>query len=79
MLKIRLTRLGSKKNPFYRIVVSEAKNARDGRYLEDIGIYDPTKEPCVLKVNSEQAKKWLGNGAQPTEVVTRLFKTAGVL
>ena len=72
-VKIRLKRLGQKKSPFYRIVV-----ARDGRNIAEIGTYDPNQEPCVVKVDEEAAKKWLQNGAQPTDVVARLFKQAGI-
>ncbi|MCR4840351.1 MAG: 30S ribosomal protein S16 [Lachnospiraceae bacterium] len=78
MIKIRLKRLGQKKAPFYRIVVSDARSPRDGRFIEEIGTYDPTTEPAAVKVDAEAAKKWLANGAQPTETVTRLFKQAGI-
>lgn len=78
MIKIRLKRLGQKKAPFYRIVVSDARSPRDGRFIEEIGTYDPTKEPAAVKVDADAAKKWLANGAQPTETVTRLFKQAGI-
>ncbi len=77
-VKIRLKRMGQKKAPFYRIVVSDSRTPRDGRFIEEIGIYDPTKEPCVVKVDEEAAKKWLANGAQPTETVSRLFKNANI-
>ncbi|MCL2753342.1 MAG: 30S ribosomal protein S16 [Defluviitaleaceae bacterium] len=79
MVKIRLKRMGAKKKPFYRIVVADARTARDGKTIEDIGIYDPTKDPIVFNVDTEAAKKWMGNGAQPTDTVRRLFKNNGVL
>lgn len=78
-VKIRLKRLGAKKAPFYRIVVADARTARNGKSIEEIGYYDPTKEPAVLKVDNESAKKWIGNGAQPTDTVRALFKKAGVI
>ncbi len=77
-VKIRLKRMGKKKAPFYRIVVADANSPRDGRFIEEIGYYDPTKDPSVFKVDEEKAKKWLGNGAQPTDVVAKIFKLAGV-
>jgi len=79
MIKIRLKRLGQKKAPFYRIVVSDARSPRDGRFIEEIGTYDPTVEPAAVKVDEEAAKKWLSTGAQPTDTVTRLFKQAGIV
>ena len=77
-VKIRLKRMGKKKAPFYRIVVADANSPRDGRFIEEIGYYDPTKDPSVFKVDEEKAKKWLDNGAQPTDVVAKIFKLAGV-
>ena len=77
-VKIRLRRMGQKKAPFYRIVVSDSRSPRDGRFIEEIGTYDPTKDPRVFKVDEEAAKKWLNNGAQPTEVVGKIFKAAGI-
>ena len=77
-VKIRLKRMGQKKAPFYRIVVADSRSPRDGKFIEEIGTYDPTKDPSVYKINEEAAKKWLGNGAQPTEVVGKLFKLAGI-
>ena len=77
-VKIRLRRMGAKKAPFYRIVVAGSRYPRDGRFIEEIGLYDPTKEPAFIKVNEELAKKWLANGAQPTETVSKLLKIAGV-
>ena len=78
MVKIRLRRLGQKKAPFYRIVVADANSPRDGRFIEEIGTYDPTKDPSEYHVNEELAKKWLANGAQPTDRVAKLLKTAGI-
>ncbi len=77
-VKIRLTRLGKKKAPFYRIVVADSRNKRDGRCIEEIGTYDPNTDPSTYKVNEEAAKKWLANGAQPTETVAKIFKLAGI-
>jgi len=79
MVKIRLKRMGAKKNPFYRIVVADSRVARDGKSIEEIGYYDPTKEPAVIKVDLEAAKKWIGNGAQPTDTVRALLKKAGAV
>ncbi len=70
--------MGQKKAPFYRIVVADARSPRDGRFIEEIGYYDPTKDPSVYSVNEEAAKKWLANGAQPTAEVAKLLKIAGV-
>ncbi|HHX57045.1 MAG TPA: 30S ribosomal protein S16 [Clostridiales bacterium] len=78
-VKIRLKRLGAKKAPFYRIVVADSKSPRDGKFIEEIGFYDPTKEPSVINVDAEKAKKWLATGAQPTETVKRILKTGGVI
>lgn len=78
-VKIRLTRMGAKKAPFYRIVAMDSRKARDGQYIEQIGYYDPTKEPMVLSIDKDIAKKWLNNGAQPTDTVRRLFKDAGLI
>ena len=77
-VKIRLKRMGQKKAPFYRIVVADARAPRDGKFIEEIGIYDPNQNPSVFKVDEEAAKKWLNNGAQPTEVVGKIFKAAGI-
>ena len=79
MVKIRLKRMGAKKAPFYRVVVADARTPRDGKTLEEIGVYDPTKNPTVLRIDTEKAKKWLDEGAQATETVRSLFKKAGVL
>ena len=79
MVKIRLRRLGQKKAPFYRIVVADANSPRDGRFIEEIGTYDPTKDPSEYHVNEELAKKWLANGAQPTATVNIIFKATGIV
>ena len=77
-VKIRLRRMGQKKSPFYRIVVADSKCPRDGRFIEEIGTYNPNTDPSTFNVNEEAAKKWLANGAQPTEVVAKIFKLAGI-
>ena len=77
-VKIRLKRMGQKKAPFYRIVVADSRSPRDGRFIDEIGYYDPTKEPSVIKIDAEKANKWIANGAQPTETVDKLLKIAGV-
>ena len=77
-VKIRLRRMGQKKAPFYRIIVADSRAPRDGRSIDEIGTYDPTKNPTEYHVNEELAKKWLNNGAQPTETVARIFKNAGI-
>jgi small subunit ribosomal protein S16 len=77
-VKIRLRRMGQKKAPFYRIIVADSRSPRDGRFIEEIGTYDPTRNPSAINVNEELAKKWLNNGAQPTEVVGKIFKAAGI-
>ena len=77
-VKIRLRRMGQKKAPFYRIVVADARAPRDGRFIDEIGTYDPTQNPTEYHVDEEAAKKWLANGAQPTETVARIFKNAGI-
>jgi len=78
-VKIRLRRMGAKKAPFYRIVVADSRYPRDGRFIEEIGYYDPTKNPSVVKVDAEKAKKWISNGAQPTDTVKALLKSNNVL
>ena len=77
-VKIRLKRMGQKKAPFYRIVVADSRAPRDGRFIEEIGTYDPNVEPSAVTFNEEAAKKWLSNGAQPTDVVAKLLKQAGI-
>lgn len=78
-VKIRLRRMGAKKAPFYRIVVADSRYPRDGRFIEEVGTYDPTQNPSVFKIDEEKAKKWLANGAQPTDTVKALLKKEGVL
>lgn len=77
-VKMRLNRMGKKRHPIYRIVVADSRSPRDGRFIEEIGTYDPNQEPSVFDVNEEAAKKWLANGAQPTETVGKLLKIAGI-
>ena len=77
-VKIRLRRMGQKKAPFYRIVVADGRAPRDGKFIEEIGTYDPNTNPSTFSVNEEAAKKWLANGAQPTETVAKLLKIAGI-
>lgn len=79
MVKIRLRRMGAKKAPFYRIVVAESKNARDGKFIEEIGFYNPIVDPAELKIDGEKAKQWLANGAQASDTVKALLKKAGVI
>ena len=78
-VKMRLKRMGAKKAPFYRIVVADSRVSRNGKSIDEIGYYDPTKEPVELKVNAEAANKWLANGAQPSDTVKALLKKAGVI
>ena len=79
MVKIRLRRMGAKKNPYYRIVVADSRSPRDGRCIEEIGTYDPLSNPAAVTVDSEKAQQWICNGAQPTDTVKALLKKAGVL
>ena len=77
--KIRLRRMGAKKAPFYRVVVADSRSPRDGRFIEEIGYYNPVAQPeAEVKIDSEKVEKWLKNGAQPTDVVKRLFTKAGI-
>ncbi|NLL70162.1 MAG: 30S ribosomal protein S16 [Epulopiscium sp.] len=78
-VKMRLKRMGAKKAPFYRIIVADSRAPRDGKFIEELGYYDPTKDPVELKVNEDLAKKWIQNGAQPSDTVRALLKKAGVL
>ncbi len=78
-VKIRLRRMGAKKAPQYRMVVADSRYPRDGRFIEEVGFYDPTKEPPVIKVDADKAKQWIANGAQPTETVRALLKKAGAI
>ncbi|HOA85634.1 MAG: 30S ribosomal protein S16 [Clostridiales bacterium] len=78
-VKIRLRRIGAKKNPTYRVVVADNRSPRDGRFIEDIGYYNPLVDPADIKIDTEKAKKWLKNGAQPTDTVRSLFKKTGIV
>ena len=78
-VKIRLKRIGAKKSPFYRVVVADARYPRDGRFIEEIGTYDPLKDPAAVHIDAEAAKKWLANGAQPTDTVRALLKKQGII
>ena len=79
MVKIRLKRMGANKKPFYRVVVADSRKPRDGSFIEELGYFDPLKEPNEIKIDAEKAQKWLDNGAQPTDRVKALFKEAGIL
>ena len=78
-VKMRLTRMGAKKAPFYRVIVADSRSPRDGRFIEELGYYNPLTEPAEIKIDAEKAKKWLANGAQPTDTVKALLKKAGAL
>ncbi|MBQ9848068.1 MAG: 30S ribosomal protein S16 [Clostridia bacterium] len=78
-VKMRLRRMGAKKAPSYRIVVADSRYPRDGRFIEEVGFYNPMTNPAEVKIDAEKAKKWISNGAQPTETVRALLKNAGVL
>jgi small subunit ribosomal protein S16 len=77
-VKIRLKRMGAKKAPFYRIVVADSRSPRDGRFIEEIGYYNPIEEPALIKIDEEKAAKWVKNGAQPSDIVKRLFDRSGI-
>ncbi len=77
--KIRLKRIGSKKVPFYRVIVADSRAPRDGKFIEEIGFYDPLKDPVVINIDSEKAKKWLSTGAIPTDTVRVLLKKSGII
>lgn len=79
MVKIRLKRMGANKKPFYRVVVADSRRARDGKFIEELGYYNPLVEPPTIKIDDEKAKKWLSNGAQPTETVKALLKKSGII
>ena len=79
MVKIRLRRMGAKKNPYYRLVVADSRSPRDGRCIEELGTYNPLTDPASINVDVEKAKEWIKNGAQPTDTVRGLLKKAGVL
>ena len=78
-VKIRLKRMGAKKKPFYRFIVADSRSPRDGRFIEELGVYDPLKDPVEIKVNAEKIKEWISKGAQPTDTVKTLLKKAGAL
>ena len=78
-VKIRLRRMGAKKAPFYRVVVADSRYPRDGRFIEELGTYDPMKDPAEVKIDSEKTKKWISNGAQPTDTVKAILKKEGIL
>ena len=79
MVKIRLKRIGAKKAPFYRVVVADSRYPRDGRFIEEIGYYDPMTEPATVKIDAEKAQKWIKNGAQPSDTVRSLLKKSGII
>ena len=79
MVKIRLKRMGAHKKPFYRVVVADSRRARDGKFIEEIGYFNPMTEPNVIQINDEKAKEWWAKGAQATEVVKDLFKKSGII
>ena len=78
-VKMRLRRIGAKKAPFYRVIVADSRSPRDGRFIEEIGYYNPLTEPAEIKIDAEKAKKWISNGAQPTETVKSLLKKSGIV
>lgn len=77
-VKIRLKRMGAKKAPFYRVVVADSRSPRDGRFIEEIGYYNPTTEPATIKIDTEKAASWIKNGAQPSDTVKRLLSKSGI-
>ena len=77
-VKIRLKRMGAKKAPFYRVVVADSRYPRDGRFIEEIGTYNPLTEPASINIDTEKAQKWIKNGAQPTDIVKKLLKNSGM-
>lgn len=78
-VKIRLKRMGQKKAPFYRIIVADSRSPRDGKFIAEVGTYDPTKTPSEFNINAEEAKKWIANGAQPTDTVKALLKKSNII
>ena len=78
-VKIRLRRIGAKKAPFYRVIVADSRSPRDGRFIEEVGYYNPMTNPAEIKIDAEKAKKWIANGAQPTETVKSLLKKSGIV
>ncbi|MEF9921861.1 MAG: 30S ribosomal protein S16 [Anaerovoracaceae bacterium] len=79
MVKIRLKRIGAHKKPFYRVIVADSRRPRDGKFIEEVGYYNPLVEPVEIKIDGEKVKKWLDNGAQPTETVKSLLKKSGII
>ena len=79
MVKMRLSRVGAKKQPFYRVIVADERSPRNGRFIEEIGYYNPLTEPATVKIDADKAKEWIKNGAQPTETVKVLLKRAGIV
>ena len=79
MVKMRLRRVGAKKQPFYRVIVADERSPRNGRFIEEIGYYNPLNEPATVKIDADKAKEWIKNGAQPTETVKVLLKRAGIV
>ena len=77
-VKIRLRRMGAKKAPFYRVIVADSRSPRDGRFIDEIGYYDPNVDPSIIKVDTDKAKQWIENGAKPTETVAKILKIAGL-
>ena len=78
-VKIRLRRMGAKKAPFYRVVVADERSPRDGKFIDEIGYYNPLRDPAEIKIDAEKAEKWLNNGAQPTETVKSILKKSGIV
>lgn len=79
MVKIRLKRIGAKKAPFYRVVVADSRYPRNGRFIDEIGTFDPKTDPSTINIDAEKAQKWIGNGAQPTDTVKELLKISGII
>lgn len=79
MVKIRLKRMGAHKKPFYRVVVADARASRDGKFIDELGTFNPLTDPATISINEEKAQKWLSNGAQPTETVRALLKKSGII
>ena len=79
MVKMRLRRMGAKKQPFYRVIVADERSPRNGRFIEELGYYNPLTEPATIKIDADKAKEWIKNGAQPTETVRVLLKKAGIV
>ena len=78
-VKMRLRRMGAKKAPFYRVIVADSRSPRDGRFIEEVGYYNPMTNPAEIKIDAEKAQKWIANGAQPTETVKSLLKKSGIV